>query len=102
MNVNTAAPLDPSGQVDRDADVEYEVQVEAERRLEARAEQSVHRFIGVAEAGARALTDELDFAIRFFQRGESLTEDDCPGRVTAQIADGVVAAARAIHQTSGE
>jgi hypothetical protein len=90
-------PVGPSGPGAVDDDAEYEEQVEAERRLQARAQQSVHRFVGLSEAAARVLADELNLAIRFFRLGEGLTEDYCAGRVTAQMEDGAVVAARAMH-----
>jgi hypothetical protein len=96
MKVNTAEPVNPTGPVGQRDQVEYEVEVERERRLQARAGKNVDRFVGLPEGQARVLANELDLAIRFFRRGESLTEDYCAGRVSAQVQDGAVIAARAI------
>ena len=69
----------------------------ARDRRQARAEQSVHRFVGLTEADAQLLADELDLPVRFFRRGETLTEANVPGRVTAQLEDGIVINARGMH-----
>lgn len=66
--------------------------VEREQREKARAAQSVHRFVGLAEADARALAKELDLPIRFYRPGEGVMDDYCAGRVTAQLKDDVVVA----------
>ena len=87
VNVNMAGPADQSHWASAEVD---------SGRRQARAEQSVQRFVGLTEADAQLLADELDLTVRFFQRGEGLTEDCCPGRVTAQLEDGVVVAARAM------
>lgn len=97
MHVNPAALVDPSSPVSS-GDAEWEVRVEAEwERLQVRAARSVHLFVGLPEADAQVLADELDLPVRFHRRGEGLTEDYCPGRVTAQLEDGVVIAARAMY-----
>ncbi len=98
IHVNTAALVDSSSLAASGDDVESEARVAAEwERLQVRAEQSVHLFVGLREADAQRLAAELDLPVRFFRRGEGLTEDYCPGRVTAQLEDGIVIAARAMY-----
>lgn len=88
-----AASADPLGPIARDHEAENKVEGEGEQRLKARAEEFVHRFVGLCEVDARVLAGELDLPIRFVVPGEGVMEDYCAGRVTAQLVDGVVVVA---------